>query len=178
MDITWQWITNQILAFAGLIFVILSNQQRTPFKLLLMRTIATFFVFAGLCFLGNISAILMCGAGVLRNFVSLYFATKPNTKKSIKYFASILIVILLVGLNIIFWNNWLNIYSIILGSFNVYTFMQESASKIRKCSVIAETLAVTYYCILFTPVNIIIDSFGLISAIVGIIRLDIKKEKN
>ena len=173
---TWQWITNQILAFVGLVFVVISNQQKTSYKLLLMRTIATFFVFAGLCFLGNISAIIMCSAGIIRNFVSLYFAIKPNSKKSIKYISSGFIIILLIILNIIFWNNWLNLYSIILGSFNVYTFMQEKASTIRKCSVIAEILAITYYSLLLTPVNIIIECFGLVSAIVGIIRLDLKRK--
>ena len=176
MDFTWQWITNQILAFIGLIFVIISFQQKTTYKLILLRNIATLFVFIGLCFLGNISAIIMCGAGVIRNIVSLYFAIKPNTNKIKKYISSILIVGLLILLNIIFWNNWYNLYSIILGAFNVFTFMQEKPSAIRICSVIAEILAITYFSLLFTPVNIVIESIGLISAIVGIMRLDIKKE--
>ena len=173
---TWQWIVNQVFAFIGLIFVILSFQQKTSYKLILLRNIATLFVFIGLCFLGNLSAIIMCGAGVFRNIVSLYFAIKPNSKKMKKYIASVIIVILLVILNIIFWNSWFNLYSMILGAFNVYTFMQEKPSTIRKCSVIAEILAITYYSLLFTPVNIVIECFGLGSAIVGIIRLDIKKK--
>ena len=175
MSFTWQWIINQILAFIGLIFVVLSFQQKTSLKLILMRNIATFFVFTGLCFLGNISAIIMCGAGVLRNIVALYYAINPDTKKTKKYISSILIVILLIILNIIFWNNLLNLYSIVLGAFNVYTFMQEKPSTIRLCSVFAEILAIIYYVLLFTPVNIVIDSIGLISAIIGIIRLDIKR---
>ena len=28
IDITWQWITNQIFAFIGLIFVVFSFQQK------------------------------------------------------------------------------------------------------------------------------------------------------
>lgn len=175
MDVTWQWVVNQAFAFIGLIFVVTSFQQKTTLKLISLRNLATLFVFIGLCFLGNISAIIMCGAGVIRNLVSLYFAIKPTTKKSLKYIASIAIVILLIILNIIYWNNWYNLYSIILGAFNVYTFMQEKPSKIRICSVIAEIMAITYYTLLFTPVNIVIECIGLISAIVGIIRLDIKK---
>ena len=175
MDITWQWIVNQIFAFIGLIFVIISFQQKSTKKLLFLRNFATGFVFIGLCFLGNISAIIFCGAGVIRNLVSLYFAYKPNTKKTIKYIASILIVLLLITLNIIYWNNLYNLYSIMLGTLAVITFMQEKSSTIRKLSVVNEILSITYYTLLMSPTNIIIEVVGLIRAIVGIIRLDIKK---
>ena len=175
MDITWQWIANQIFAFIGLIFVIISFQQKSTKKLLFLRNFATGFVFIGLCFLGNISAIIFCGAGVIRNLVSLFFAYKPDTKKTIKYIASILIVLLLITLNIIYWNNLYNLYSIMLGTLAVITFMQEKSSTIRKLSVVNEILSITYYTLLMSPTNIIIEVVGLISAIVGIIRLDIKK---
>lgn len=176
MDITWQWVVNQIFAFIGLIFVIISFQQKSTKKLLFLRNFATVFVFIGLCFLGNISAIIFCGAGVIRNLVSLYFAYKPDTKKIIKYIASILIVLLLITLNIIYWNNLYNLYSIMLGTLAVITFMQEKSSTIRKLSVVNEILSITYYALLISPTNIIIEVVGLISAIIGIIRLDIKKK--
>lgn len=176
MDITWQWVVNQIFAFIGLIFVIISFQQKSTKKLLFLRNFATGFVFIGLCFLGNISAIIFCGAGVIRNLVSLYFAYKPDTKKTIKYIASILIVLLLITLNIIYWNNLYNLYSIMLGTLAVITFMQEKSSTIRKLSVVNEILSITYYALLISPTNIIIEVVGLISAIIGIIRLDIKKK--
>ena len=176
MDITWQWVVNQFFAFIGLIFVIISFQQKSTKKLLFLRNFATGFVFIGLCFLGNISAIIFCGAGVIRNLVSLYFAYKPDTKKTIKYIASILIVLLLITLNIIYWNNLYNLYSIMLGTLAVITFMQEKSSTIRKLSVVNEILSITYYALLMSPTNIIIEVVGLISAIVGIIRLDIKNK--
>lgn len=177
MEITWQWIVNQIFAFIGLIFVVLSFQQKSTKKLIILRNFATGFVFIGLCFLGNISAIIFCGAGVIRNLVSLYFAYKPNSKKSIKYLASLLIIMLLVILNIIYWKNLYNLFSMILGIFAVITFMQEKASTIRKLSVITEILSITYYALLLSPTNIIIEIVGLVSAIVGIVRLDLKKDK-
>ena len=176
INITWQWIANQIFAFIGLIFVVFSFQQKSTKKLLILRNFSTGFVFIGLCFLGNISAIIFCGAGVIRNLVSLYFAYKPDTKKSIKYIASTLIVVLLAVLNIIYWKNLYNLFSIFLGTFLVITFMQEKSSTIRKLSVMAEILAIIYYAILLSPTNVIIEIIGLISAIVGIIRLDLNKK--
>ena len=177
MEITWQWITNQIFAFIGLIFVVFSFQQKSTKKLLILRNFATLFVFIGLCFLGNISAIIMCGAGVIRNLVTLYFAIKQDTKNTIKLIASILIILLLVVLNIIYWQNWYNLYSILLGTMSVFTFMQKKASSIRKLSVINEILSITYFGLLLSPINIVIEFIGLISAVIGIIRLDINKKK-
>ena len=174
---TWQWITNQILAFVGLIFVVISFQQKDSKRLLIFRNIATLFVFVGLCFLGNYSAIIFCGVGVLRNLVTLYFAYEPNTKRIVKYIASAILISLLILFNIIFWKNYLNIFSIVLGTLAIVTFMQAKASTIRKLSVVMEILSITYYSILFTPTNIAIEVIGLISAIVGIVRLDIKKKE-
>ena len=172
---TWQWVANQILAFIGLVFVVISFQQKTSTKLLIFRNIATFFVFLGLIVYGNLSAIIFCGVGVLRNLVALFFAYKPDTKKLYKYIASGILVILLVVFNIIYWKNYLNLFSIVLGVMAIVTFMQNKASTIRKMSVIMEIMSITYYGILLTPTNVAIEVIGLISAIIGIIRLDLKK---
>ncbi len=173
---TWQWYINQICAFIGLIFVVISFQQKDTKRLIVLRNFATAFVFIGLCFLGNISAIIFCGAGVIRNLVTLYFAYNPESKKIIKYGSSALIILLLIILNIIYWENILNVFSIVIGSLAVISFMQEKASTIRKFSVFLEIMSITYYSILLSPVNVAIETIGLISAIIGIIRLDINKK--
>lgn len=177
MDITWQWIVNQCFAFIGLIFIIFSFQQKSAKKLILLRNFATGFVFIGLCILGNVSSIILCGAGVIRNLITLYFAYKPDTKKLYKYIASAFIVLLLCVLNIAFWDSFYNLFSIIIGIFVLITFMQEKASTIRKLSVISEILLSTYFILLLSPTNVIIELVGLISAIVGIIRLDLNKKE-
>lgn len=174
---TWQWWINQAFALIGLILVVISFQCKTTKKLIWLRNIATLSVFTGLCVLGNVSAIIMCGAGVIRNAVSLVFAYRPNTKNIVKIVSGCLIVVLLIVLNIVFWNNYMNIFSIVIGSVNVYTFLQSKPSTIRKCSIFAEILAITYYGILLSPTNVAIEVVGLVSAIIGMIRLDrVKKE--
>ena len=172
---TWQWIISQIFAFIGLLFVVISFQQKSSVKLLIFRNIATLFVFIGLCFLGNVSAIIFCGVGAIRNLVALYFAYKPDSSKILKYILSGLLILTLVVLNIIYWKNLYNLYSILLGTMAVITFMQKKASVIRKLSVVTEIFSITYYALLLSPTNVVIEVIGLISAIVGIIRLDVKK---
>ena len=173
---TWQWIVNQTFAFIGLIFVVISFQQKNSKKLIILRNFATLFIFIGLCFLGNISALIFCGAGVIRNLITLYFAYKPDAKKVLKYISSVFLILLIIILNIIYWKNYYNLYSMVLGTVAVITFMQTKASTIRKFSVGAEILSTIYYALLMSPVNMIIEVVGLISAIIGIIRLDIKRK--
>ena len=173
---TWQWIINQIFAFIGLIFVVISFQQKDSKKLIILRNFATLFVFIGLCFFGNISAIIFCGAGVIRNLITLYFAYKPNSNKVLKYVSSVLLILLIIILNIIYWKNLFNIYSILLGAVAVITFMQTKTSTIRKMSVFAEILSIIYYALLLSPINTVIEVIGLTSAIIGIIRLDMKEK--
>ena len=172
---TWQWTINQIFALIGLVFIIISFQQKDSKKLLIFRNIATLVIFIGLCIFGNASAIILCGAGVIRNIITLYFAYKPNASKVLKYVSSALLMLLVIVLNIIYWKNLFNLYSIVLGIVAVITFMQSKASTIRKMSVFAEILAIVYYALLLSPINTVVEVIGLISVIVGIIRLDIKK---
>lgn len=173
--ITTEWVISQIFAFLGLIFVVISFQQKETKTLKILILIAASFIFAGLCFLGNTSAIIIGCIGVIRNIISLFLTYKQPTNKNIKNVISLSIVLALIILNIIFWNNILNLLSILLGSLQVYTFMQESASKIRKYSVITEVVAIIYCALLVSPTNIIIEAVTLISAIIGIRRLDRKK---
>lgn len=173
---SWQWWVAQSFAFVGLAFVIISFQQKNLKKLMWLRNIATINVFTGLCFLGETSAIIMCGAGVVRNAVSLIFAYKPETKIYWKYVAGGFIICALIALNIVFWKDYYNIFSIVTGAFNVITFMQNSSKRVRIFSVIAEILLIVYFSLLLSPINITIEVVSLISAVVGIIRLDIKKK--
>ena len=170
-----EWILNQVFAFIGLIFVVISFQQKDSKKLLIFRNIATLFVFIGLIIYGNVSAIIFCGVGAIRNLVALYFAYKPNTNKIYKYIASVVLALILVVLNIIYWKNYLNIFSIVIGVLAIITFMQNKASTIRKLSVSLEILSISYYGLLLSPTNVAIEVIGLISAIVGILRLDREK---
>ena len=72
----------------------------------------------------------------------------------------------------------MNIFSIVLGTLAIVAFIQKKASTIRKLSVVMEILSITYYAILFTPTNVVIEVIGLISVIIGIIRLDLKSSIN
>lgn len=173
---SWRWWVAQGFALLGLVFILISYQQRSKIKLVWLKSLSTFCVFVGFVFFGSISAMLMNGAGVLRNSVAIYFAYKPETKKRYKYLAGGVIIALLVALNIVFWKDFYNLYSMILGALFVLTYLQPTSSRIRYASIVPETAAVVYYSLLFAPMNIAIEAVGLISAIVGIFRIDKPEE--
>ena len=120
---------------------------------------------------------IRCGAGVITNLITLYFAYKPDTKKVLKYVSSALLILLTIILNIIYWKNYYNLYSIVLDTITVITFMQTKTSTIRQFSVVVLTLSIVYYILLLSPMNVVITVTGLISNIIGIIRLDIRRTK-
>lgn len=173
---SWQWWLAQAFTFVGLVFVLISFQQKSTKKLVWLKSVSTLCVFVGFVFLWNVPALLMNGAGVLRNLVAVYFAYRPWTHKAYKYAAGGVIIGLLIALNIVFWKDFYNLYSIILGALLVLTYFQPTAAKIRYVSLISETGAIVYYALLVSPLNIAIESVGLVSAIMGIFRIDKKEE--
>jgi len=175
MVFSWQWWVCQAFALVGLVFVIISFQQKNAKNLLWFRIIATSFCVVGLFFIWEISIIILNGVGLIRGATALYFAYKPKTNRSIRWIASCVIVALLISLNIIFWKNYYNIFSIVVGISLVVAFMQRDAKTIRKISIFSEILAITYCALLVLPISLAIEAFGLISAIIGIVRFDIKK---
>jgi len=171
----WQWWLSQLFATISLIFLVISFQQSTSKKILIFKMVSTFAALIGTIFLGNISAVILCAVGAYRNVTELYFAYHPTTPKKVKIGTKISVVFLLVFFNIIFWKDYTNILSIILGILCLLAFMQRHPENIRKFSLAANSLGIIYYVILFSPMNIAIETFGLISVIVGIIRLDYVK---
>lgn len=169
---SWQWWVAQSFAFVGLVFILISFQQKSSIKLVWLKSLSTFSVFVGFCVLGNIPALIMNGAGVLRNSVAMFFAYKPDAKKAYKYIAGGVIVFLLIALNIVFWKDYYNLYSMILGASFVLVYLQPTTARIRYVSILPEIGAVVYYSLLFAPMNVAIEAVGLISAIVGIFRID------
>ena len=171
----WQWYVSQAFALVGLVFVVISTQQKSTKKYILLYLIATISVVVGLCFLGEISALILSGAGIIRNLISLYFAYHEDANKKIKLVATSFVLVLIVVLNIVFWQNYLNLLSILVGTLLVICFIQDKSSRMRIWMVIAEIVSIVYYSLLLAPINVAIEFFGLVSAIVGIIRLDLKK---
>jgi len=173
----WQWWVSQAFALVGLFFVIWSMQGKTRKRVLWLNTTATMFLLVGLLFLGNVSAIILMSVSVSRNITALIFAYYPRAHKAWIWITSIILATALIVLNIVFWDNWLNAISIIIGIGFIISFMQEAPRNMRLTIIWFRIIALVYFIILLAPINAVMETLGLVATIVGIIRLDLKKKK-
>lgn len=173
----WNWWVCQGLALIGLVFIIISMQQKTAIKLLWYRFVALCFINIGLCFLGDISAIILGASGTVQVVIALIFAYYPKTKPTVKWTAIALLAVSIVILNIIFWFGYLNILAIAYGAVGLVAFMQKRPAAMRLTVIPACILGMVYFSLLLAPINAAIDGIVLISTVVGIIRLDTKRKQ-
>ena len=121
--------------------------------------------------------IILYTAGVLRVSTALVLAYFPQIKYRWKFIAGLLVIAYLTTLNIVLWESYLSILSIIFGASMTVMYLQRKARTIRFMAIGVGILGITFFALNLNPMNAIIEAFGLGSAIVGIIRLDLKKKK-
>lgn len=171
---TWQWWVCQAFSTASIIFCITAMQQKKRTDILWHRSIFSLLLFGGVCFLGNLPAMIMIGVGFLRNLVLLILSFKTNLSILIKWSIFVALAVSLIVLNIIFWENYLSLLSIAVGLAFLTAFIQTKPVNIRRVSIVAASLAIVFYILSFLPVNALINLSVLISSIVGLVRLDKK----
>lgn len=173
---TWQWWVAQTFVFIALIFVIISTQQKTLIKISAYKGISTLISFFGLCFLGQIPAIILNGISVLRSIMVMFFIYHPNLKKQTKCLLTCSLLVILVTLNILLWENIYNLFSILIATALIFTYIQKNPHTLRIMICIVSLFSAVFYLLIQSPMNCVIDLFGCCSALVGIFRIDLKKQ--
>ena len=169
------WWISQAFVFVSLVFVIISFQQRDRIKLLWLRNISVWFAFIGSLFLWSIPVIISFSISIIRIGFALFNAYKPDLKKWLKYGVCIVLFIALVTFNVVFWNGYLSILSMVYGTLGIVTFMQNSAKMIRCVSLMFAGFGVVYFLFALSPISVIVDGIAFVTAVIGIVRLDIRK---
>ena len=171
------WWVSQGFAFIALVLVVVSFQQKEKTKLLWVRSFSVGAAFVGSLFLWSIPVVISFSISIVRIAFALYYAYKPNLKAWIKYGVCVFLFAALVAFNLVFWNGYLSVLSIIYGTLGIITFMQKNARLIRFVSLFFAGFGVVYFLLALSPISAIIDSIAFITAIVGIVRLDLKKKE-
>jgi hypothetical protein len=178
-EITWQWWVAQILATISIIFAFSAMQQKNTTDILWQRLIYALFVFAGGVFLGKVSAMIMLGVAFIRNFILLLLSYNDSGKKGfqiVKWSTFTILAVSLIALNIIFWENYLSILSMIDGLIFLTAFIQSKAVNVRRITIAGAISSIIFFILIFSPVNVAINIAVLISSIVGLVKID-KKAK-
>jgi len=175
---TWQWWVCQAFSTVSIIFCITAMQQRKTTDILWHRSIFSLLLFGGVCFLGKWPAMIMIGMGFVRSVILLILSYKTEISKLVKWSVFAVLAVSLVALNIIFWENYLSLLSIAVGMAFLTAFIQSNPANVRRVSILAASLAIVFYILMFLPVNAVINISVLVSSIVGLARLDRKKQLN
>ena len=169
------WWASQFFMTLGLLFVIISMQQKTSVRILCWRLAMGISTCIAWAFWGAIPALIMVAVGSLRICIGILINLRPTLKRWVKWAMLVAIFLILVVFNIIFWGGILSVLSLAIGIIGIWVFVQRRPFLIRAGSIVTSTLSIILSAILIAPVVIISDSLAIISAVVGIYRLDMKK---
>ena len=172
----WVWWVSQGFAVIGLIFIIVSMQQKSRISILSWNLAAAVSMFISCCCMWQFSAMILMGVSSVRSVTALIFAIKPDVKKWIFITTNVVLALLIVVLNIVFWNGYFSIFSIIIGIGFIISFAQVKPRNIRLTIAPIRVISTVYYLLMLATINAVIELTALISAIVGMIRLDFKKK--
>lgn len=174
-DMTWQWWIAQSLAVFSIFFAFSAMQQKSTTDILWHRSLYAILVFAGAVALGQPSAMIMLGVSFIRNIILLslsFSSARTLALKRIRWATFSLLAASLVTLNLVFWDGYLSILSIVDGFIFLIAFIQTKPVNVRRICVIGSLSSITFFILIFSPVNVVINLMVLISSIMGLVKID------
>ena len=178
-----QEIIAQILSIIAMAIALLSFQQKTQRKIVLFQFCSSFLFAVHFILLHAVT-------GSLLNFMAAGRALiySKRGQKWADHFGWVLLFsllpLLIYGANFIFWGiapTFRNLSVELLPTLGMIattiSFRMKKASQVRAFSTISSPLWLIYNCFNFSIGGILTESFSLLSILIGILRLDLKKEK-
>lgn len=167
-------VTAQIFSLLGLICYIISLQQNNKKKILQLHVIAYIFYAIQYFLLGSISAAFMDIAALAGSL--MFYHDNKTTKKTPVYV--LIIFILLIGIAGICTVKDLNdSIPIVMSIIFIYAIWQDNISLIRFVSLIKAFAYILFNFVVGAYVSAAGNVIIIISALIAIIRYDIKKKK-
>lgn len=177
-------IIAQILGIIAMGIALLSFQQKTQKKIVLFQLCSTTLFALHFSLLG-------AATGALLNFLGAFRALiySNRGKKWADHWSWLLLFSLLpfciYGMSFSFFDIAPTLGNLILELLptlgmiaTTISFRMKKAAQVRLFSLISSPLWLIYNCFNFTIGGILTESFALLSIFIGILRLDIKKEKS
>ena len=170
------WWISQIGPIILLVCLIVSMQQRTRKKLMWWNTTGMFVSFIFTFFLGVVPVIILVGINLARNIAVLIFSHFKHVDKRIEWAVAILLVVALVTGNVVFWDGWMSIFSIAVGTGFIVAFFQPTPKRMRFGLACVRFPAATFHFLAGNFMQVVTELVVFTSGLIGIIRLDIKRK--
>lgn len=167
-------ILSQILGILAIITFAIAPHQKNKKGVLIFQTIANILYALQYTLLYAFSAVIANGIDGIKNFI-FYFYEKNEKKIPLKILWIYIIVIVILG--VITFNGAYTMIPIIVSLLYAYAVWQDNLTIYRIITIIGSIGWIIYNCIVGAYVSILGNSFQLLSAIIAIIRLDLRRNK-
>ena len=162
-----------ILGILGILITVFVYQQKKREKMLLSKLILDLVWMLHYCFIGAYSGAVVAVIAAVREIV---FVKRDPKKANGIIWLPIFIVVAIVS-TILTWNNIFSIFTLLASCTAVVSFFIGKPNLSRILAFPVSLCMLTYDIACNSIAGIVNESFAIISSLVGIIRLDIKCEK-
>lgn len=174
LNLSMNLIIAQIIGVLAILTFAISPHQKTKKRVLVWETISNIFYALQYLFLGAFSAAATNFIGIIKNLI---FYQYTNKDKKIPLPLLILYITIIIIAGIFTFNNILSIIPIVLSILVAYGVWQNNLKVYRFIYLISTICWLIYNFIVGAYVGVIGNFIQLFSAIMAIIRIDIKKNK-
>lgn len=162
----------QVIGILAVLFLALSPQQKTKKKVLTFQSFSSILYAVQYALLGAFSAAATNTIGLIKNLVFYTYAKKD---KNIPVLALIVYSVIIIVAGILTFNGMISVIPIILSLFYAYGVWQSNLKIYRGIAVVEAIAWIIYNFAVGAYVSVIGSVLQLLSAIVAVWRLDIKK---
>lgn len=167
-----------IAQFFGILVIIanvLSMQMKNKKQIIFMFILANLFSAINFILLQSYSGAIICSFAIIQTFINKFFEKKEN---NVPKAIILLYIIISIILGTITFNSFIDILPIICSILYTITIIQDQEKNIRIISLINILLWIIYDIVSQAYTAAISDSLMTISTLVGMYRLDYKKDKS
>lgn len=150
-------------------------QMKNKKQIIFMFLLANLFSAINFILLQSYSGAIICSFAIIQTFINKFFEKKEaNVPKAV----ILLYIIISIILGAITFNNVIDILPIICSILYTITIIQDKEKNIRIISLVNILLLIIYDIVSQAYTAAIFDSLMTISTLVGMYRLDYKKNKS
>ena len=162
----------QIVGALGIASTIIIYQQKKRSRLLIFKLISDILWGVHYVLLGAYTATAMCIVAILREIVSM---NREKHRWARHNFWPVILIIMAVVSSAITWHGAISILPAVASVVSMISFWIGSPRLTRRLVFINSGAMITYDVLVLSYTGIVNELFALTSAIIGIIRLDIRK---
>ena len=156
----------QAMGMLAVVMGFVSYQMRTKKQLLVVQSITALTFCIHYYLIGAPSGLILNSLCIVRN-LAYYHKDKPLFSG---WKCPIFFAVLLIGLNLPFWQGYYSLFVITGGVINALCMALDDPQKIRKSILISSPLVLLYDVFVLSVGGIIYETVAIVSSIIGIIR--------